>query len=245
MRGIEALTRSIAGGPTARIAAALMRLISATRRPGWMDDETAAVYFDTVQEAMHDFPIDVVEEACIAWRKHGKPGWPESRDFWPSEGELRGLCEKLFAPRAALKNKALLLLQHLEAEEEAAERARQPSPFAGDRGRAFKEGMRQRMTPARFAAYFHSAYLMFAAEDTIIVSSQGAQFVLSEEGSDLLAKYGMRIVYDPKPFVNVRRPTYDDDTAEERAEVAAKLHRLKDGIAKGANLQRLRDAGLI
>lgn len=244
-RGIAALNDALRGGPAARIAASLMRLISATRRPAWMDDETAAVYFDTLQEAMHDYPVDCVEEACIQWRKSGKPDYPESRDFWPAEGELRGVCERLFKPRRDLRHKARELLRHLEAEEEHAARANAPSAFAGDRGRTFKEEMRKRLRPARFNAYFHSAYIMFRGESEIVVSNMTAEHVLNSEGGDLLAQLGLRVIYDPQPFAKVRRPTWEEDTPEERAEVTRKLNRLREAMAKGEDLARLRSAGVI
>lgn len=239
--GISALNDALRGGPTARIAASLMRLISATRRPAWMDDETAAVYFDTVQEAMHDFPIDCVEEACIAWRRNGKPGYPDSRDFWPSEGELRGVCEKLFEPRRSLRNKALLLLQHLEAEEERADRARRPSPFAGDAGREFKETMRKRMRPQRFEAYFHSSQIKFAGETEILVRTIAAENALRSTGGDVLDRLGLTVRYDPVAFAREPQPRWEDESPADRVEVTGKLNRLKAALAKNEDLKRLRE----
>lgn len=237
--GIAALNDALRGGPVARIAASLMRLIAATRRPGWMDDETAAVYFDTLQEALHDYPVDCVEDACIQWRKGPNGEW------WPAEAEIRRVCDRLFEPRRQLRHKANELLRNLEAEEETAERAKGVSAFASDRGRAFREEMRARMTPSRFEAYFHYAYIMFQGESTIIVSNMTAERVLTVEGADLLERLGLRVVYDPKPFVKVRRPQWEDDTPEERVEVTRKLNRLKEAMTKGEDLRRLRASGEI
>lgn len=242
--GLGALNQSLAGGPTQRIAASLMRLIAATRRPGWMDDETAAVYFDTLQEAMHDFPIDVVEEACIAWRKHGKPDWAESREYWPSEGELRGICERLFKPRRDLRFKAGELLRHLEAEEEQAERARQPSPFAGDAHRAFREAMRKRLAPHRFAAYFNPTHILFMGARDILVRSKIAAIVLNEEGADIVAQFGLRIQHDAEAFARIRE-VQPEQTAEDDAWVAAKMTRLTQAMERGEDIKRLMHEGAL
>lgn len=239
MRGIEGLNRELAGGPTERIAQALMVLIAVTRRPSTMDDERAKLYFAAIQQAMMDYPVDLVEEALAQWRKGPQGEW------WPAEAELRRVCEKLFEPRRALRSKAMELLRNLEAEEEHAARASAPSAFAGDKGREFRNEMRKLMTPARFDAYFHPAYLMFSGEDAIIVSNSTAERVLKTEGADLLKRLGLRVVLDPKPFVRVRRPTWEDDTDAEHDEVSRKLNRIKTAMAKGENLAALRASGEI
>lgn len=226
-------------GEPDEIAAAVKELTAATSRPPWMDDEVAITYDAALNEALKDYPIDVVQLACKRWRmvpQHGK--------WWPTEQDLRQQCEMLFQPRRSLFNKARALLQNLRIREDEQRRTK-TSAFAGRKQDRFRELMRQRMSPSRHEAYFHYAYLMFSGEDELIVSNRCAESVLTEEGGDLLRDLGLRVVFDPKPFANVRRPTHEDDTPEERAEVAAKLRRLKEGIEKGADLKRLRDAGLI
>lgn len=204
-----------------------------------MDDETAAVYFDTLQEALHDYPVDCVEEACVQWRKGSNGEW------WPAEAELRRVCDKLFEPRRMLRAKAMELLRNLEADEVYAERASQPSAFAGDKGREFRNEMRKRLTPARFDAYFHPAYLMFAGEDAVIVSNSTADRVLNTEGADLISRLGLRVVLDPKPFARVRRPQWEDETPAEREDVTRKFVRLKHAMSNGENLASLRKSGVI
>lgn len=235
-RGIEALNRELKGGPTERIAQALMVLIAVTRRPSSMDDDRAKLYFGVIQQAMMDYPVDIVEEGLAQWRKGPQGEW------WPAEAELRRVCEKLFEPRRALRNKAIALLERIEDEEA---RAAKPSPFAGGRQQRFREEMRKRLTLARFDAYFHYAYLMFQGEDAIVVSNLAAERVLTTEGGDLLKQLGLRVILDPKPFVKVRRPTWEDDTPEEHAEVSRKFNRLKQAMAKGENLAKLRASGEI
>ena len=236
MRGaIAALNRALAGGPTARIAAALIRLISATRRPGWMDDETAAVYADVVQEAMHDYPVDIVEEACVSWRKGPSGEW------WPAEKELRRVCEKLFEPRRALRNKAMALLGDLEASEQAAARA---SPFVGDKVKAFINEMRNRLSPSRFNAYFHISQIGSTDREIVSRTKAGAR-IMRQEGGDILDRLGLRVRYDHEGFSRVHEPSHEDDTPEDRAIVSRKLDRLMRALRSGENLTALRQNGEI
>ena len=200
-----------------------------------MDDETAAVYADVVQEAMHDYPVDIVEEACVSWRKG------ESGEWWPSEKELRRVCDKLFEPRRALRNKALALLDDLEASEQAAARA---SPFAGDKARVFIAEMRKRLSPARFDAYFHISQIGHTDHE-IITRTKAGETVMRTIGGDLLEQLGLRLRYDHRAFARVYEPTWEDDTPEDRAEVARKLNRLKEALRKGENLAALRASGEI
>jgi hypothetical protein len=203
-----------------------------------MDDETAAVYFDTLQEALHDYPIDCVEDACIAWRKG------EAGQWWPAEKELRSLCDDLFDARRKLRNKAMELLADIEADEAREAEAKQRSAFAGDNGRVFREEMRKRMRAERFDAYFHPSQIMFSDRE-LWVRTQTGQRVLMEEGSDLLERLGLVVKYAPQAFTKVRQPTWEDDTPEEREHVTRKFKRLKEAMAKGEDLKRLRLSGEI
>lgn len=228
----------IPGDPD-EIESAVVRLKAATMRPMWMDGEDAVAYEEALLAACADYPLDVVQSACAEWRKvpdHGK--------WWPTEQDIRALCEKLFQPRRTLFNKARVLLQDLRAREDDARRNK-TSAFAGRQQEQFRDEMRRRLSPARFEAYFHPAYVLFHAADAIIVSNMTAERVLNEEGGDVLKRLGLRVIYDPKPFVKVRRPSHEDDTPEERAEVTRKLNRLKLAMAKGENLKRLREEGAI
>lgn len=238
-RGIQALNEELKGGPGNAIAASLMELISATSRPPWMDDAVAAAYMASMPKAMWDYPIDIVRGACANWRRI-----PSQGRWWPTEQDLRAQCEKLFESRRKLRAQAMRLLADLEREEEAAERARQPSAFAGDKGRAFREEMRKRMRPARFDAYFDPSQIMFSERD-VWVRTQTAERVLYEEGRDVLERLGLRVIYHPQAFTKIRQPTWEDDTPEEREEVIVKFNRLTQAMAKGEDLKRLREKGEI
>lgn len=239
--GISCLRQSpsfmVPGDPD-DIEAAVTELLAVTSRPPWMDDDVAIAYDRALNEALKDYPIDVVQLACKRWRmvpNHGK--------WWPTEQDLRQQCELIFAPRKTLFNKARMLLQDLRSRE-ADERARQPSPFAGDKERQFRNEMRKRFTPERFNAYFEPHQMMFS-EREIWVRTQTAERVLTEEGGDLLRVLGLRVRYQPQAFAKVRQPTWEDDTPEEREATARKFNRLREGMEKGEDLARLRKLGAI
>lgn len=218
---------------------AVQELKVMTARPSWMDGEDAGVYEEALISACLAYPLDVVQTACRAWRQvpnHGK--------WWPTEQDLRAQCEAAFRPRKALFNKARMLLMDLRSKEAAARETNERSAYATDAGRAFREEMRKRFKPARFDAYFHPSQVMYQ-EGVVHVRTQTAEHVLTEEGRDLLERYRLRVQYNPQAFVNVRAPTWEDDTPEERAEVTKKLNRLNEAMAKGEDLKRLRQEGAI
>ena len=142
-------------------------------------------------------------------------------------------------------NRARMLLTDLRAREQAARETQDRSSFAGDRGRQFREEMRKRMRAARFNAYFDVSQIYYAGESEILVRTQTAERVLNEEGRDLLERLKLALRYAPQAFTRVRQPTWDDDTPEEREEIAAKFNRLKEAMAKGEDLKRLRASGEI
>lgn len=236
--GIAAYKEAIAGGPVDRISRALMAMIAVTRKPSGMDDDKTKLYFKVIQSAMLDYPVDLVEQALQDWRKG------ESGEWWPAEAELRRVCERLFEPRRALYVKARMLLDDLEREEELRERAKRPSAFAGDQSRAFREAMRERFTPQRFAAYFHAAAIIYQGNE-ILVRWRASETVLNAEGGVLLASLGLRLRYAPEAFAGVPEPNWPADTPEERTETAAKMRKLMEAVRTGADIKAMRRAGAL
>lgn len=216
---------------------ALASLKSATSRPIWMDNSDAINWEETIATAMADYPTDVVLSACKAWRQvpqHGK--------WWPTEQDLRQQCEAIFFPRKSLFNRARVLLQELRTRELPAPTV--ASAFAGDKAQKFHAGMRQKMLERTFNAYFHPSHIAFRG-DEIIVRSRTAARELRERGEGLLRQLGLRVRFDQSAFLNVREPTWEDDTPQEREETALRFHQLKEALAKGANIKELRRQGVL
>lgn len=203
-----------------------------------MDDETAAFYFDTLQEALHDYPIDCVEEACVQWRKGSNGEW------WPAEAELRRVCDRLFHPRRDLRFKAVTLLQHLEDEEARAERQRKPSYFAGDKHKAFRAAMEELMLRDQIRAYFAADHIRYIGEDTIHVRTQSADGIFHRFGGHILRELGMTVRYAPEDFLR-EREYYREVTAEEDAEVSRKMTRLNEAVKRGESIEKLRREGVL
>lgn len=219
---------------------AIASMKSATNRPVWMDGTDALNWEKTLADAMADYPTDVVVSACKAWRQipqHGK--------WWPTEQDLRQQCETIFFPRKSLFNRARMLLQDLRAKEtQSAYQETDHSVFAGDKCKSFRNQMRKRMRERTFNAYFHPSHILYG-EDLIWVRSKTAERVMRERGEDILQELGIRVEFNQVAFLNIREPTYDDDTLEERAETAARFHRLGEAMAKGENIAKLRAEGVI
>lgn len=209
-------------GDASDIEDAIAALRASTMRPVWMDDDDASVYVKTMLKACEDYPIDCVQQACVNWRKvpdHGK--------WWPTEQDLRTQCEKVFAPRRSLFNKARVLLQDLRAKEAEAQRAN-VSAFPGERQRRFRAEMEKRMgTRTRFEAYFDGRQMDFQGEDTILVRTPIAESVLLNEGRDLIKSLRLKVRYAPAHFVNIKSGRDDEETADDRAEVSCRFANLK------------------
>jgi hypothetical protein len=233
--GLSALDDDLRGGPTQRIAASLMTMVAVTRRPAAMDDDRAKLYFQTIQDAMMDYPVDVVEDALAEWRKGPQGEW------WPAEAELRRVCEKLFAPRKSLRLHAAQLLIDLEREEERQERANRPSMFSGNRQRAFSDEMRKRMGD-RFDAYFDPAYIRYQGEREILVNSQVSEAVLLREGGDLIREWGLSVRHAPQEFIGAK-PVEVHMTQEDHDRVAAGMTTLANAMKLGVNVRALKEAG--
>lgn len=236
--GVQALESELRGGPVERISRALMTMIAVTRRPSTMDDERAKLYFAAIQQAMLDYPVDVVERALSDWRKGPSGEW------WPAEAELRRSCEKLFEPCRKLRHEARELLRQLERDEETAARALRPSPFAGDAHRVFREAMRVRLAPHRFGAYFNIGHIQYAGERLILVRTEVAEHVLTKVGADVIEQYDLTIRFDREAFANVRAPE-EEMTPEKHAWVAQRMIRLTQAMAKNENIEALIEEGIL
>jgi hypothetical protein len=198
--GVEALEQAIAGGPETRIAAALMRLISATRRPAWMDDEIAEHYFEALQEAMLDYPIDLVEAACVAWRK-GQAG-----EFWPAEKELRRLCDDSFKLRRDLRNQARSMLGAMESYERGGSTARSHTPFGATQ--AFVEACMASHGPNFVRSHLTHRTCDFNAK-TVFTFGFAAERIMAR-ASGLAEKHGVTIKVCP----DTTRRVYADIDAQ-------------------------------
>lgn len=207
-------------------------------KPPWMDQGDAVVWEQSLRKAMTDYPIDVVKLACKRWRMI-----PDMGKWWPTEQDMRQQCEILFRPRKELFNRARMLLADLRQREAHAAEREEKTVFSDDRTRKFREEMRKRMTPRRHAAYFDPSEVMYGSEQ-IWTRSRTAYDVLTEEGGDLLNRLGVSVMYRPDAFVGVRLPSWEDDTPEEHAEVQRKFTRLKQALANGEDIKRLRREGI-
>ena len=133
---------------------AVVKLKAATNRPVWMDSEDAVAYESALIEACQEYPIDVVQSACKAWRQipnHGK--------WWPTEQDLRQQCEALFKPRDTLFKEAKRLLHSLRerekpGQERQSEQRRSISPYG--RTKEFVDRVRQ---DTRLGQNFVRSYL--------------------------------------------------------------------------------------
>lgn len=234
--GIAALDQALKGGPQQAISSAIMELLGACDRPPQLDDGSEAARILALKNMAWDYPVDVVQLACRNWRRV-----PNYGRWWPTEQDLRAQCEPLVEPQRSLRNKAAALKMQLEAQEQ---RREAPSPFAGDKCGRFRNAMRQRMLPRTFNAYFDPTHIAYR-ENAILVRSRTAERVLRERGGDLAEQLGLRIEFSPMVFLNVRDPSYEDDTPQEREETAARFHRLKEAMQKGENIKKLREEGAL
>ena len=94
---------ALRGGPEKRVSVAIRKLQSLTRKPAHFTEDTDAIYHYALRDAMMDYPVDIVEQACADWRK------TPSGEWWPAEAELRKLCDKLVAARRSLHARVLMV----------------------------------------------------------------------------------------------------------------------------------------
>lgn len=208
-------------GPEARIAAALLRLVSVTARPPSLDDGNGEAYQDALCKALLEYPIDVVELACENWRRvpnHGK--------WWPTEQDLRLQCEQIGGPRKALLDQARRLFNALEGEEALSKRAVGASPFAGHAHRQFRDAMRARLTPWQHDAYFRTWNIKYSGGRAMLVRTRVAEHILRLKGGDLLRLAGLSVDFDADAFRGEHVPEHPD-TPEETEEIARRFDKLK------------------
>lgn len=217
---------------------AIAKLKSVTSRPVWMDNTDAINWEETIAEAMANYPIDVVRAACVAWREVPKHG-----EWWPTEPGLRRQCEAIYKPRRSLFNKARMLLQDLRNAEAAASRQTAPSAFAGDKARRFQAEMRKRLGEDRYLSYFDAAQISYG-DDVVYVRTAIADSVFDREGRDVLRALGLRVVYAPEQFGEIRT-SHPTETPTQSAATAAKLKRLLEAMSNGEDLHALRKRGEI
>lgn len=213
----------------------MIEMKAATMRPMWMDAEDATHYEEALIKACRDYPIDVVEEACTHWRKI-----PDRGKWWPTEQDLRALCQQIARPRMRLLHEARSLLRSLVANEQAD--ANKPSPFAGGLQVAFREEMRKRLADHRFRAYFNPSHILFQGERDILVRTKVAEAVLNDEGADLVKQHGLRIEYCAEAFVRIRE-IQEEMTPAKDAWVGERMERLTLAIKRGENIKALIQKG--
>lgn len=235
--GISALDKSLEGGPTQLISAAILELIGATDRPPQLSDDEASVRVHVLKQMAWDYPMDVVANACRNWRRV-----PNKGRWWPTEQDLRAQCEPLFAPARALRNKAQELLMNLQAEEDHVRRSAQPSYFAGDKHRAFRAEMETRLLADQVRAYFNPAHIRYVGDNVIHVRTLVAEAIFLRYGSDVLTKLGMVLRWEPTDFMRERQ-LESLVTPEEDAEICRKMTRLNLAQSRGENIEALRRSG--
>lgn len=217
--GLFALDGMLAGGPQKRIATELMKLIAVTRQPSNMDDERSAIYFVAIQEAMMDYPIQVVEKALQDWRKGPQGEW------WPAEAELRRMCDKQVMGQRALREHAKRLLEGMEREDALKKNPNAPSAFADSPAQEFRKRMRAKLGEKRFDLYFHAADVLYRGAHVYVRSRQQAD-VLDREGAEHLSELALEVIYAPHAFDLIPARPAQDVTEEERAEMTERLRRL-------------------
>lgn len=218
---------------------AVLKLKAMTSRPVWMDGSDAAIYESELIEALKLYPIDVVQAACIAWRQvpnHGK--------WWPTEQDLRVQCEKLYAPRKGLFNKARLLLQDLRIREAEKNRANDASYFAGEVHKRFRAEMAKRLLPDQMRAYFQPSHIRYVGTSDVLVRTEIALAIIERYGRDVIKDLGVRVKHDPTAFLRERDPQHEM-TPEEDAEVSRKMTRLNQAVKTGESIEKLRREGVL
>ena len=218
---------------------AVIRMKAMTSRPMWMDGEDADHYEAGLIEALKLYPIDVVQAACIAWRQvpnHGK--------WWPTEQDLRVQCEKLYAPRKGLFNKARLLLQDLRIREAEKNRANDASYFAGEVHKRFRAEMAKRLLPDQMRAYFNTSHIRFVGTSEVLVRTLVAQAVFERYGLDVMESLGVTVRHDPTAFLRERDPQHEV-SPEEDAVISAKMTRLNQAVKSGESIEKLRREGVL
>lgn len=218
---------------------AVIKLKAMTSRPMWMDGSDAAVYESELIEALKLYPIDVVQAACIAWRQvpnHGK--------WWPTEQDLRVQCEKIYAPRKGMFNKARLLLQDLRVREAEANRANDASYFGGQVHQRFKAEMAKRLLPDQMRAYFNPSHIRFIGSARVHVRTLVAKAVFERYGGDVIDKLGIDLRHEPTDFLRERDPQHEV-SPEEDAVISEKMTRLNQAVKSGESIEKLRREGVL
>lgn len=236
---VRDLDEDLRGGPKDMIAAAIMELLGATDRPPQLDEEKAAARVVALRNMAWDYPIEIVQAACRSWRKV-----PNYGRWWPTEQDLRAQCEPLFAPARSLRNKAMELLNNLQAEEEHLARQQTPSYFAGEQHRQFRTEMEKRLLLDQVRAYFMPTHIRYVGKDVIHVRTMVAEAIFRRYGSDVMRDLGMTVRFAPEDFLR-ERDMQRDISPEEDAEITRKMTRLNQAVKGGENIEALRRSGEI
>lgn len=238
--GLRALDEELKGGPQKPIGAAILELLGATDRPPQLSDVEAVARTQALKQMAWDYPIDVVQNACRAWRRV-----PSKGRWWPTEQDLRAQCEPLFASRSSLRACAANLLRNLEVEEDRADRLRraeQASYFAGELHKEFRRCMASRLLPDQVTAYFSPSHIKYVGSATVHVRTLVAQAVFERYGLDVIGELGITLVHAPESFLRERDIPRDVTPAEDEA-VKVKMTRLNQAVAKGECIEALRRSG--
>lgn len=217
--GLFALDGMLAGGPVKRVAAELMKLIAVTRQPSHMDDEKSVIYFAAIQEAMMDYPIEVVEKALQDWRKGPQGEW------WPAEAELRRICDRQVEGQRSLRHRTQRLLEEMEREEATKKNPDAPSAFADSPARAFRQRMEKKLGAKRFDLYFHPSEVLYRGNNVYVRSRQQAE-LLMKEGADDMAALSIDVIYAPGAFDKIPPRPGEDVSDEEREQMAARFREM-------------------
>lgn len=85
--------------PRDAVVVELASLYAVTRKG---DDGMTKSVVDVYAEDLAEFPLSVVHEACVAWRRR--------EVFWPAIAEIRKECEGILAPRRRELRRLQILL---------------------------------------------------------------------------------------------------------------------------------------
>lgn len=185
-KALAFLAQENAKRPTpTRLAQALAVITAVCAKPADFDDAKVVLWSERLKRVMAEYPAAISLTAINEWPKSPNGKW------WPTENELRELCEGLMAFRKALeralnfeRDRMLMPVQSVKPFDDGF----QPAPTGATA--AYVAELKAR-DPRCAALYLDDA--RFTA-DRIGVRGSLARFTLERAAPGLLAKHGVRVV---------------------------------------------------
>lgn len=198
----------------------ISKLANACAKSLHIRDEAAEDdWFAVMTEVAMSYPIDVSKAAIEKWRATNK--------WWPTEKDLRDLCEGLAAPRRSLRQELMLAKERLEDQEERFRTAK-PLPGYDSAISTFREEMREALGPHRQTYLCHCSIIF--ENGVAYVRSPVSVHTLKRFGRDVIMRTGIEPVFDPSikfhPCTCAMTDADRSSAAEHLREVAAILGKL-------------------